>query len=617
MRGFNPGRQQIICSGKENKSQTEILFEKLSKRYKTLWITLSSDKSVIEEYKTFADFKVSAREEISICKESENIYYENDFDPKDNVNETSMKERSYANYTNGNDFLTVIERINNVDSKGSTKMSAFQISSSCCNIFGCNNNCSEPILEGSFHEDQFIATSDNREREFYEEEITITKTSDECKSSNGNNRASIGSNIAKDHNVHSFSTQVQNASVSTSSSESSGGSTVIEFDLSHLSIKDIDEAKKQIDESRFGKSDDGVDKSGVSSCDKGGHILIGDDASFSSEEAEWTENEKSSDSLSKDEPKYNVVILSSDESITSENDSTESQESIQIIDVFDDDSDDDLLPSNSENIKSNSSYDSGSFVSKPSKPDRSQSFQINKGSRTKFRTQREQLTKSTFNTFNFIVFEGKLAEVEVIWSKRLTSTAGLTRLRRTKTGSRIASIELSNKLIDDEVRLQATLMHEMCHAAAWLVDNVNKPPHGQCFKKWATLAMRRVPGLIVSTTHEYVTNTYKFAWKCTNESCDFVVQRHSRSVDVNRHCCGKCKCKLIEIEVPTPESLKRGVFTPKQKRSASAFSLFVQQHSKTVRKELQCKGSTRISQQDVMKECARLWNDHKNNQMLK
>jgi hypothetical protein len=36
--------------------------------------------------------------------------------------------------------------------------------------------------------------------------------------------------------------------------------------------------------------------------------------------------------------------------------------------------------------------------------------------------------------------------------------------------TRVATIELSTKVIDDEERLRSTLLHEMCHAAQWLVS---------------------------------------------------------------------------------------------------------------------------------------------------
>lgn len=69
------------------------------------------------------------------------------------------------------------------------------------------------------------------------------------------------------------------------------------------------------------------------------------------------------------------------------------------------------------------------------------------------------------------------------------------------TGQRSISIELSTKVVDDsgfsryhrvlfmcdEVcaeRLIWTLVHEMCHAGAWCIDGVHRPPHGSTFKKW-------------------------------------------------------------------------------------------------------------------------------------
>ena len=92
-----------------------------------------------------------------------------------------------------------------------------------------------------------------------------------------------------------------------------------------------------------------------------------------------------------------------------------------------------------------------------------------------------------------------------------------------------------------------------------------------------------------------------------------MIQRHSRSVDPNRHCCGKCKGKLVEIEVPgSSKDTSDNGYTPKKKRQASAFSLFVQTHSGDVRKKLQIqKGTEKVSQQEVMKECGRLWREEK------
>ena len=231
-------------------------------------------------------------------------------------------------------------------------------------------------------------------------------------------------------------------------------------------------------------------------------------------------------------------------------------------------------------------------------------------SRTTFARKREEYTKSTFAEFNTKVFNGALSSVEVVWSKRLKTTAGLTRLKRIGTSDsmrRIATIELSTKILDNLERLRATLLHEMCHAAGWLVDGVHKPPHGKVFKKWANVSMRRIRDVEVTTTHDYVIR-FKFAWKCKNNECGSIIKRHSRSVDPNKHCCGSCKGRLMEIEVPGSKNDTETVgHTPKKKRAPTGFSLFVQQNSKAVRERLVAERGSSVTQPEVMKECGRIW----------
>jgi len=136
-----------------------------------------------------------------------------------------------------------------------------------------------------------------------------------------------------------------------------------------------------------------------------------------------------------------------------------------------------------------------------------------------FRKNRDTITSQTFAEFNKQVFHGALSSVIVTWSKKLNKTAGITRMRG-KLGdgnghTRVAAIELSTKVIDDEERLRSTLLHEMCHAAQWCVDGVPKPPHGAIFKKWASKSMSKISDVEVTTTHNYQI-AYKFAWVSLN-----------------------------------------------------------------------------------------------------
>ena len=74
----------------------------------------------------------------------------------------------------------------------------------------------------------------------------------------------------------------------------------------------------------------------------------------------------------------------------------------------------------------------------------------------------------------------------IAWNARLTKTAGMCIQRKLKitkkpnhsfaspnnTGIeevRASKIELSTKVLDSPDRLRDTLIHEMCHAAAWVI----------------------------------------------------------------------------------------------------------------------------------------------------
>ena len=356
--------------------------------------------------------------------------------------------------------------------------------------------------------------------------------------------------------------------------------------------------------------------------------------STTSSEEEWIE-------LSSDEEEapakqdLTVVILSDDDDLEESESEDDDNHSAFTISSNDDDSgssisdDESVGPSFRTTTEGKKKTSSGGerTTSKPSstKPTKSKPKENTKPSRVKtsqkssttaaFRKNRINLTKHTFEEFNQQAFGGALSSVEVTWSNKLNTTAGITRMRgklgKNNADSRVASIDLATKVIDNEERLRSTLLHEMCHAAQWLVDGCHKPPHGDVFKKWANISMRKIRDVEVTTTHDYEIS-YKFAWACTGANCNVVIRRHSRSVDPTTQCCGRCKGKLIEIEVPgsNGDTAKNGKHTPKKARKTSAYSLFVKSESANVRKRLAKERSCTpksVSQADVMKEVGRLW----------
>lgn len=209
--------------------------------------------------------------------------------------------------------------------------------------------------------------------------------------------------------------------------------------------------------------------------------------------------------------------------------------------------------------------------------------------------KREAMVKEMYRMYNASAFEGKLPDdLSITWSKKLLTTAGITRSRTLATGERSSAIELSIKVVVDEQRLASTLLHELCHVAAWLIDGERKPPHGPGFWKWARVCENSITGSQVTTCHSYdIHKPYKF--KCTNDSCQIMYSRHSKKgIDINRHRCGQCKSRLEYL----------GNFTSdgklKQTRECNGFSKYVKENFSEMKKQLS-KGNKNIATTDVMK----------------
>ena len=153
---------------------------------------------------------------------------------------------------------------------------------------------------------------------------------------------------------------------------------------------------------------------------------------------------------------------------------------------------------------------------------------------------------------------------KIVWSKKLSSTAGRAHWRREAirhkaadgtyseptTYRHHASIELAEKVIDNEERLINVLAHEFCHLANFMISGVKDRPHGKEFKTWAAkvTAAFRHRGVEVTTKHGYDI-TYKYIWSCSE--CGLEYKRHSKSIDPSKHGCGACKGRLLQI-LPAP-----------------------------------------------------------------
>ncbi|XP_067852766.1 germ cell nuclear acidic protein [Heptranchias perlo] len=195
-----------------------------------------------------------------------------------------------------------------------------------------------------------------------------------------------------------------------------------------------------------------------------------------------------------------------------------------------------------------------------------------------FKRNREELTQELYNLFNKSVFQQKLPEkMEITWNKKMRKTAGycVTGQKRDGVLQRYARIELSEKVCDSAERLRDTLIHELCHAATWLINNV-RDGHGPFWKLYAQKSILIHPELpMVTRCHTYEIN-YKYTYQCSR--CKNTIGRHSKSLDTQRFVCALCTGPLVLLTSMMKES------TPAKKELAP-FAKFVKENYGSTKKE--------------------------------
>jgi predicted SprT family Zn-dependent metalloprotease len=227
-----------------------------------------------------------------------------------------------------------------------------------------------------------------------------------------------------------------------------------------------------------------------------------------------------------------------------------------------------------------------------------------------FEGRRHGIAETFLRELDETITDGKLGElanstggIKINWTNKLNTTAGRANWKRETISSKQAdgaqvsvryrhhaSIELAEKVIDDEHRLLNVIAHEFCHLANFMVSGITGNPHGKEFKAWAAKCSRKFGGrgIEVTTKHSYDID-FKYVWECT--SCSSEYKRHSKSINPDRHRCGACKSVLKQTK-PVP----RGTGKP------SEYQKFMKEHMKSIKEE-----NPGSPQKDVMRMVAERW----------
>lgn len=161
-------------------------------------------------------------------------------------------------------------------------------------------------------------------------------------------------------------------------------------------------------------------------------------------------------------------------------------------------------------------------------------------------------------------FAGLLPPIELVWSRRLTSSVGMfvsrrgPRPRLDRDGLRPPTkreIRLSLPLLQQalqrseygEQEIVNTLAHEMIHQ--WQFDILKRRPnHGTDFLRKMT-EMNRDGALAITIYHSLqkeVLALARFSWRC--RQCGRVYRRQRRTIEPRRHHCGICRGSLQELD---------------------------------------------------------------------
>lgn len=196
----------------------------------------------------------------------------------------------------------------------------------------------------------------------------------------------------------------------------------------------------------------------------------------------------------------------------------------------------------------------------------------------RFKHNRDELVQRIYALMNRTVFNNKMPEkIDFKWNKKMLRTAGLCTTGQTSLSDRtlFAKIQIAPKVCDSADRVRDTFIHEMCHAACWILHGF-RDSHGDVWKYYARLCNLVHPELPpVTRCHNYKIN-YKIYYEC--ERCKSRIGRYTKSLDTTRYICALCRGRLFMV----PLMRKDG--TP-LKPHVRPFAKYVQQNYRLVKKE--------------------------------
>ena len=155
-----------------------------------------------------------------------------------------------------------------------------------------------------------------------------------------------------------------------------------------------------------------------------------------------------------------------------------------------------------------------------------------------FAKRRKCLADTSYAVFNEKVFGNKLpTNLPITWELK-KGCAGYCLLTGNKNYPTVDLINLCPNYNKTESDMKTTLLHEMCHAAAWLFDK--KVTHCKVWLKYIKIAERHYPEY--SPIGRSLLSGWEYPYFCSNVNCSAEFFSHTRST---RKFCRKCNFPIV------------------------------------------------------------------------
>ena len=181
-----------------------------------------------------------------------------------------------------------------------------------------------------------------------------------------------------------------------------------------------------------------------------------------------------------------------------------------------------------------------------------------------YRSNRSDLARDIYEIFNVSVCGGKLHpnNMQIFFDNQMWNEIGYHHNDSEVQGQKSSHIYLSIRWLENPERLRDTLLHELCHATVWQIDDAFEDNHGPKFQWWIQHLGRIHPYINaeeVAGDANYQSDLYLY--ECVK--CGYDIGAIQPLPKKYRKRCIKCgwRLRLVKLQAPTLHGIQNAYYS--------------------------------------------------------